>query len=64
MTDINLTSTDEPLAGQETVELRLDREELYQLMLYAHERDITLNQLVEQILKDYIKEYQNENLDQ
>jgi len=63
MTDIDLTSIDDPLDGSEIVELRLDREELYQLMLYAHEQDITLNQLVEQILKDYIKEYKNENLD-
>ena len=64
MTNIDLTATDELLDGSEIVELRLDREELFQLMLYAHEQDITLNQLVEQILKDYIKEYKNENLDQ
>ena len=64
MTAIDLTATDEPLDGSEIVELRMDREELFQLMLYAHEQDITLNQLVEQILKDHIKEYKNENLDQ
>jgi len=27
---------------------------LYQLMLMAHEQDITLNQLVEQILRQYL----------
>jgi predicted HicB family RNase H-like nuclease len=57
MTDIAITDTDTPLDGCETVELRLDREELYQLMLTAHERDITLNQLVEEILRQYIKEH-------
>jgi hypothetical protein len=57
MTDIAITDTDMPLDGSETVELRLDREELYLLMLAAHERDITLNQLVEEILKQYIKEH-------
>ena len=57
MTDIASTDTDTPLNGSETVELRLDREELYQLMLIAHERDITLNQLVEEILRQYIKEH-------
>ena len=57
MTDIAITDTDAPLDGSETVELRLDREELYLLMLAAHERDITLNQLVEEILQQYIKEH-------
>ena len=57
MTDIVITDTDTPLDGSETVEVRLDREELYLLMLAAHERDITLNQLVEEILKQYIKEH-------
>lgn len=57
MTDIAITDTDTPLDGSETVELRLDREELYLLMLAAHERDITLNQLVEEILQQYIKEH-------
>jgi predicted HicB family RNase H-like nuclease len=61
---------DTKLDGRSDVELRLEREELYQLMLMAHELDITLNQLVEQILQQYIDEYKktaedaNENLDQ
>jgi predicted HicB family RNase H-like nuclease len=57
MTDIAITDTDTPLDGSETIELRLDREELYLLMLAAHERDITLNQLVEEILRQHIEEH-------
>ena len=57
MTDIGITDTDTPLDGSENIELRLDREELYLLMLAAHERDITLNQLVEEMLRQYIKEH-------
>lgn len=40
------------------VVLDLDKDLLYELMLMAHERDITLNQLIETILSEYIK---NEN---
>ena len=40
------------------VVLDLDKDLLYELMLMAHERDITLNQLIETILREYIK---NEN---
>lgn len=40
------------------VVLDLDKDLLYELMLMAHERDITLNQLIETILTEYIK---NEN---
>jgi len=57
MTDIAITDTDTPLNGSETVELRLEREELYLLMLAAHEKNITLNQLVEEILQQYIEEH-------
>ena len=45
------------LNKKETIELRLEQEDLYQLMLVAHERDITLNQLVEDVLQQYIKEH-------
>ena len=34
--------------------LELDQDLLYQLMLIAHEQDITLNQLVERILREYL----------
>lgn len=61
MADIAITDTDTPLNGSETVELRLDCEELYQLMLLAHERDVTLNQFVEDILRQFIEEHKNGN---
>ncbi len=51
--------TEEKLDGKSTVELNLDKEMLYELMLMAHERDITLNQLVEEILKTYIEQEKN-----
>jgi predicted HicB family RNase H-like nuclease len=34
--------------------LELEQDLLYQLMLMAHEQDITLNQLIEQILQEYL----------
>jgi hypothetical protein len=37
---------------RETVELRVDREELFRWMSSAHELDITLNQFVERALLD------------
>jgi hypothetical protein len=52
-------SIDFPLEGKSTVELNLDKEMLYELMLMAHERDITLNQLVEDILRTYIEQKKN-----
>jgi predicted HicB family RNase H-like nuclease len=45
----------EKLKGKSTIELNLDKEMLFELMLMAHERDITLNQLVEDVLKFYIE---------
>ena len=36
------------------VELDLADTELFDLMLMAHQQDITLNQLVENILREYI----------
>lgn len=40
------------------VPLDLDRESLFELMTLAHERDITLNRLVENILRDAIEQTQ------
>ena len=37
-----------------TIELDLDEDLLYQLMLKAHEHDITLNQMIERILREYL----------
>jgi len=39
---------------RETIEIDIDQELLYQIMLLAHERDITLNQMIEHILREYI----------
>jgi predicted HicB family RNase H-like nuclease len=37
-----------------TIEIDLDQDLLYQLMLRAHEHDITLNQIIERILREYL----------
>jgi predicted HicB family RNase H-like nuclease len=50
---------DEILEGKSIVELNLDKEMLFELMLMAHERDITLNQLVEEVLRTYIEQEKN-----
>jgi len=47
---------EEPLDGYSEIELNLPKEELYQLMLMAHEQDITLNQLITQVLQVKIDE--------
>jgi predicted HicB family RNase H-like nuclease len=52
---------EEPLTGKSTIQIDLPKEELFQLMLHAHEQDITLNQLVENILRKYIEETNNEH---
>jgi hypothetical protein len=43
------------------VDLDLDRDEIYQLMCMAHERDITLNQLVEELLQQFIDKHKADN---
>ncbi len=59
---------DEKLDGKSTIELDLVREELFDLMMQAHERDITLNQFIENILRDLVDkiktEDSNENISQ
>ena len=37
-----------------TIEIDLDEDLLYQLMLKAHEHDITLNHMIEKILQEYL----------
>jgi predicted HicB family RNase H-like nuclease len=37
-----------------TIEIDLDEDLLYQIMLKAHEHDITLNQMIERILREYL----------
>jgi hypothetical protein len=51
--------SEEILDGKSTVDLNLDKEILFELMLMAHERDITLNQLVEDILRVFIEQEKN-----
>jgi len=43
----------------ETIEIDLDDDLLMKLFLLAHERDITLNQLINDILRDYLEKEQN-----
>ena len=42
------------MSKRETIEIEVEKELLFQLMLRAHEKDITLNQLVENILREYL----------
>jgi len=56
---MSIELAEQPLDGRATVEIELDREEWYQLMMMAHERDITLNQMVEQLLRKAIAQYGN-----
>jgi predicted HicB family RNase H-like nuclease len=44
----------------EEVELKLDNDELLQLCLMAHKRDITLNALVTEILTEQITRLEKE----
>ena len=41
-----------------TIKIDLEQDVLYQLMLRAHEQDITLNQLVDRILREFIDEHE------
>lgn len=50
---------EDKLEGYESVPLDLEKEELFNLMLLAHERNITLNQLVENILREHIERIEN-----
>jgi len=52
-----------PLDGQEDIVLNIERDLLYQLMLMAHEQDVTLNQLIHRVLKEYIEAHKNEQTD-
>ena len=44
---------------RETVEIDIEQELLFQIMLLAHEQDITLNQLIGNILREYIATHTN-----
>ena len=45
----------------EEVQVDLDDETLFALMLEAHKRDITFNKLVEEILLEVIKKHESES---
>ena len=47
----------------ESIELDLDKDELFQLMQLAHNRDITLNQLINEILEAAVLEHHKTDLD-
>jgi hypothetical protein len=47
----------QPYNTKVQVPLELDKEEMYNLMSLAHERDITLNQLVENMLWEAINNH-------
>ena len=51
---------DATLMGDDTIEVKLPKEELYALMLYAHDKDITLNQLINQVLLDFLNEQKHD----
>jgi predicted HicB family RNase H-like nuclease len=55
--------SDTPLDGQEDIVLNIERDLLYQLMLMAHEQDLTLNQLINRVLKEFIESHKNEQTD-
>jgi predicted HicB family RNase H-like nuclease len=44
---------------RETIEIDIEQELLYQIMLLAHKQDITLNQLIERVLREYIATHTN-----
>jgi predicted HicB family RNase H-like nuclease len=48
------------MSERETIEVEIEEELLYQLMLLAHKQDITLNQLIENILREYLDQNADE----
>jgi predicted HicB family RNase H-like nuclease len=44
-----------------SIELDLENDLLFELMLQAHKQDITLNQLVENILREFIEKEKLKN---
>jgi hypothetical protein len=46
--------SEEVIDGKEDIPLNLPKEELFLLMMMAHERDITFNQLVEEALREFL----------
>jgi bifunctional DNA-binding transcriptional regulator/antitoxin component of YhaV-PrlF toxin-antitoxin module len=44
----------------ESVSLDIDKEDMLKYMMFAHEKNITFNQLCEDAVKDKLKELENE----
>lgn len=63
MTSLNEDFIDDPetLDGFGDIEITMPREEMFNLMMEAHRRDITLNQLVTLALQTYMDKYEAEN---
>jgi hypothetical protein len=57
-----MINDDGNLDGYETITLNFEKENLYQLMLLAHENDMTLNGFIEMALVKYIEEYKLGNV--
>jgi len=47
-----------------TIPLDLSDEEVFELMKMAHARDLTLNEFVEEMLREYIKQAESGDLDE
>ena len=43
--------------GRVTVELDLENDLLFELMLEAHRQDTTLNKLIEKILREFVEQH-------
>lgn len=50
-----LNKKDAPMEKYEEVQVDLPQDVLFDLMLMAHQRDVTLNQLVNDILRELLK---------
>jgi hypothetical protein len=54
---MNTPTQDTVVDNQETVEIRVDQEELFKWMLAAHALDITLNEFAERALVAFIEKH-------
>jgi NRPS condensation-like uncharacterized protein len=57
-----MINDDGNLDGYETITLNFEKENLYQLMLLAHENNMTLNDFIQMALVKYIEEYKLGNV--
>ena len=45
----------------ETIEVEIDNELLFRVMMLAHESDVTLNKYIEKLLTDYLDELERKS---